>query len=86
MKVVRNHRDSGSVFPCSRIAVTGKYKGYMEGQKEGRKEGWKEGQKQILTTQVRKKIEKGKSIEQIADELEEEVSVIQQICEKLMKE
>lgn len=60
--------------------------GYEEGQKEGRKEGREEGKKQMLIMQVRKKFEKGKCIEQIADELEEEVSVIKQIYEELMNE
>ena len=34
---------------------------------------------------VKKKLEKGKSIEQIADELEEDINVIQNTAEELMK-
>lgn len=34
---------------------------------------------------VKKKLEKGKSIEQIADELEEDINVIQKTAEELMK-
>ena len=34
---------------------------------------------------VKKKLEKGKSIEQIADELEEDINVIQKAAEELMK-
>ena len=32
---------------------------------------------------VKKKLEKGKSIEQIADELEEDINIIQKVVEKL---
>ncbi len=42
--------------------------------------------KAFLKTLVRKKLEKGKSIEQIADELEEEVTTIQRIIEEIKKE
>ena len=35
---------------------------------------------------VKKKLEKGKLIEQIADELEEDINVIQKTAEELMKE
>ena len=34
---------------------------------------------------VKKKLEKGKLIEQIADELEEDINVIQKTAEELMK-
>ena len=34
---------------------------------------------------VKKKLEKGKSIEQIADELEEDINVNQKTAEELMK-
>ena len=37
----------------------------------------REGQRQLLVAKVQKKIEKGKSVEQIADELEEDISVDQ---------
>lgn len=53
-------------------------------QKE-RREGYEEGQRQLLVTQVQKKIEKGKSIEQIADKLEEDISTIRQIYDDLVK-
>ncbi len=44
------------------------------------------GEQNLLKTLVRKKLEKGKSIEQIADELEEEVTTIQRIIEEIKKE
>lgn len=56
-----------------------------EGYEEGQKKGKKEGQRQLLVAQVQKKIEKGKSIEQIADELEENISAIRPIYDELVK-
>ena len=53
-------------------------------QKE-RREGYEEGQRQLLVVQVQKKIEKGKSVEQIADELEEVTSAVRQIYDDLVK-
>ena len=49
------------------------------GKNEGRIEGRNEGSVAKLITQVRKKVSKNKTIEQIADELECEVSEIEQI-------
>ena len=49
------------------------------GKNEGRIEGRNEGSVAKLITQVRKKVSKNKPIEQIADELECEVSEIEQI-------
>ena len=49
------------------------------GKNEGRIEGRNEGRIANLITQVRKKVSKNKTIEQIADELECEVSEIEQI-------
>lgn len=54
-------------------------------RREGYEEGQKEGQRQLLAAQVQKKIEKGKSIEQIADELEEDTSAVRQIYDDLEK-
>ena len=44
------------------------------------------GERSLLKNQIRKKLKKGKSIEQIADELEEEVTTIQRIIEEIKKE
>ena len=54
-----------------------------KGREEGRKEGLKEGRMDHLIVQVQKKLEKGKSAEKIADDLEEEVAVIEEIIDKL---
>ena len=61
----------------------GRKEGLKEGRKEGRKEGLKEGRMDHLIVQVQKKLEKGKSAEKIADDLEEEVAVIEEIIDKL---
>ena len=52
---------------------------------EGLAQGRIEGAEHILTEQVKKKLSKNKSIEEIADDLEEDVSVIQQIISTLDK-
>ena len=44
------------------------------------------GERSLLKNQIRKKLKKGKSIEQIADELEEAVTAIQRIIEETKKE
>ena len=44
------------------------------------------GERSLLKNQIRKKLKKGKSIEQIADELEEAVTTIQRIIEETKKE
>ena len=47
----------------------------------GREEGRQEGHIEKLILLICKKLKRNKSIEEIADELEEEVSVIEPICE-----
>ena len=44
------------------------------------------GERSLLENQIRKKLKKGKLIEQIADELEEAVTTIQRIIEETKKE
>ena len=53
--------------------------GLMEGRAEGRAEALLEN----LCTLIRKKVSKGKSVEQIADELEETEEKIQELMEKM---
>ena len=54
---------------------------YVEEQaiEKGRTEGKKEGRKDIIHELVQKKLKKGKTLEEIADALEETVDVIQKI-------
>ena len=56
-------------------------KGQAEGREEERQENYRK-----LVDKVMAKVEKGKSVTQIADELEEPVSVIQPIYDELLKE
>ena len=52
-------------------------------EEQGLEQGLERGDKGRLMKQVAKKLEKNKSVEQIADELEETVPVIQEIIEEL---
>ena len=52
----------------------------------GRTEGIESGRKELLKQQVQKKLSKGKSLEVIADELEEEPATIQRIIEEIQSE
>lgn len=57
-----------------------------EGRKEGRKEGREEGRELKLREQVRKKLLKSKSLEQVADELEETPDTIRSLYEQIKEE
>ena len=59
--------------------------GRQDGIEIGRQEGIEIGKQELLKSKVEKKWKKGKTIEQIADDLEEEVIIIQQIIEALSK-
>ncbi len=61
-------------------------RGIEKGRLEGRLEGHLEGRKKTLTSQIQKKLAKGKSLEQIADELEETVEVIRPLYEQVLQE
>jgi len=52
----------------------------------GLEAGFELGERSLLENQIRKKLKKGKPIEQIADELEEAVTTIQRIIEETKKE
>lgn len=53
--------------------------GKEDGIKEGIEEGIKEGREEHLREQIQKKLSKGKTLPEIAEELEEEVAVIEGI-------
>ena len=61
-------------------------KARAEGLAEGLAEGRAEGDRNRLVMQVRKKLEKGLSVEAIAEALEEEMPVIEEIIVELEKE
>ena len=54
-----------------------------DGRREGSKAGVQEGRKNALKSMVQKKLLKGKSVDQIADECEEEVPVIRELIREL---
>ena len=56
-----------------------------EGREEGREEGKAEGEKAQLIKQVCKKLKKGKTPDMIAEELEEDLTVIEKICTEAQK-
>lgn len=56
--------------------------GRKEGMEKGMREGLARGREEKLRELVQKKLTKGKTILQIAEELEEEISVIEQMAER----
>ena len=52
---------------------------FEAGLEEGRKAGIEEGRMELLKQQIQRKLSKGKSIDEIAEELEESVTVIQNL-------
>ena len=57
----------------------GREEGREQGREEGREEGIKKGKQELLKKQIQKKFVKGKSISEIAEELEEEEEVIKEM-------
>ena len=55
--------------------------GYEDGFNAGFNDGYNNGKITSLTTQICRKLKKGKSPETIADELEEDLSIIQALCD-----
>lgn len=54
--------------------------------REGKEEGIKEGREELLRELVKRKLDKGKSIPEIAEDLEEEIPVIRQLIEQWSKD
>ena len=52
-----------------------------EGYEDGREEGRKQGEIENLLKLIQKKLQKEKTHEAIADELETDLSIVEQICE-----
>ena len=60
----------------------GREEGRKQGREEGRKQGREEGRKAERSTLIQKKLEKGKTISQIADELEDTEENIASLIEQ----
>ena len=58
----------------------GEARGEARGEAKGMARGEKTGQLRTLISQVVRKLRKGKSVEQIADELEADIATIAPIC------
>lgn len=101
-KAVSRGMEKGMKEGMEKGMKEGMEEGMKEGMKEGIKEGMREGMEkgmekgiekgiekgvqQTLLAQIRKKLEKGKSLEQIADELEETEDVIWPLYNQLRTE
>ena len=59
-------------------------RGIEKGRLEGKREGILEGKNILLIGMIWKKVRKGKSLSQIADELEEDEEVIKGIYDKVI--
>ena len=59
--------------------IAGIEEGRIAGIEEGRMAGLEEGRMELLKQQIQRKLSKGKSIDEIAEELEESVTVIQNL-------
>ncbi len=59
----------------------GRKEGREEGREEGRKEGREAGEDHHLVEQICKKLRRGKDVEQIADEVEEDLTRVSGICD-----
>ena len=58
-------------------------KGLAQGLAQGRAQGRAQGEEETLLTQISKKLAKGKSVAQIADECEETEERIRELMKKL---
>ena len=56
--------------------------GRKEGLEEGMEQGRKQGREEKLREQVHKKLSRGKTLIEIAEELEEQISVIEQMIKR----
>jgi predicted transposase/invertase (TIGR01784 family) len=61
----------------------GREEGRQEGREEGRQEGREEGREEERRNLVKKKLAKGKTVEEIADALEQSVEVIEKLIREL---
>lgn len=60
-------------------------RGEQDGYQKGEQNGYRKGEADLLAKMIRQKLERGKSISVIAEELETEVAVIEEIAERIKK-
>ena len=63
------------------LAEQAREDGFEEGREEGFERGREEGEDRHLIEQICKKLRRGKDVEQIADEVEEDITRVQTICD-----
>ena len=80
---VRSVKDSEKVGVKLMQAWEERYYDRLEAREEGHAEGMREGMRDALRNLIQKKLAKGKSIEEIADILEEPIEVIKELVEEL---
>ena len=80
---VRSVKDSEKVGVKLMQAWEERYYDRLEAREEGHAEGMREGIRDALRNLIQKKLAKGKSIEEIADILEEPIEVIKELVEEL---
>lgn len=67
------------------IYEDGEEAGYRRGEQDGYRNGYQKGESDLLAKMVRQKLERGKSISVIAEELETEAAVIEEIADRIKK-
>lgn len=58
---------------------------YKEGFEDGEQAGYSRGEYGLLEKQIRKKLQKGKDAATIAEELEEDLALVQKIMEQIQR-
>ena len=86
VKILREDAEWRQVYMTWEMKLDERYdaglrEGRESGLREGRENGLREGRKAELGRQIQKKLQKGKSISQIADECEESEDVIREMIE-----
>ena len=75
-------REEGRIEGREEGREEGRIEGREEGRIEGRVEGREEGRKEVLIIQITKKLAKGKTAAQIAEELEIEQAEVERLIAK----
>ena len=71
-------------FDVEKYERTMREDGRIEGREEGRVEGIQQGEEQKLIEQICRKVRKGKTLQIIAEELEEEESSVSKIYDMVL--
>lgn len=82
IEMIREGKGETKMIHGIQVIIRDEYnRGVNDGKEEGREEGRAEGESQKLVQQICKKLRKGKTAALIAEELEEDLSVILSLCE-----